>query len=500
MLSTTERRAEAGQIIVLFAGALLVILLIAALVFDVGQNLVDRRAEQNTADAAALAGARYLPGATYVYHGPCATAPGGMPAVAAACALAAENGYQDGVNSRSVRIDIPPVAPSTFAGFSEHIQVSVGTQRPSFFQGVMGVTVQRTGAMGVATNASDIALPYSLLSLDPAGCGTNKITGSTGSMVATDGTVHVDSNCSSGAILLSGNGVLTAPQCDVVGTIQTSGGATNNCTTSPSGVLVSGDPLRNLPPPPQPGAPAAVQPIDTTPGPIPAACPGGSSPSTDIVPVTCQFSQGGSGGTVGKTYRLFPGNYPGGINTKNATLLLSPGIYWIGGGGLQIQSDGRVISKALGDDIVATPVNPSGGVLIYNTADPNPAVVSACGSAGTGPGCYAPITLNGNAGAALALRPIQSGDYTNMVMFVDRARAVGGADDIDLNGASSILILSGTIYAPTGTVKLNGSDSVSNVDAQLICWSFQINGSGASFTLNYNPNDVFHVRGTGLVQ
>jgi hypothetical protein len=482
-------------VIVLFAGALLVILLIAALVFDVGQNLVDRRAEQNAADASALAGARYLPGAAYSYHGACASAPGGLPAVDAACALADENGYHDGVDGRSVRVDIPPVAPSLFAGFPGHIQVTVGTQRPSFFQGVMGVTLQRTGAMGVATNASDIALPYSLLSLDPSGCGTNKITGSPGSMVSTDGTVHVDSSCPSGALLLSGNGVLTAPQCDVVGHIQTSGGAVNNCTTAPTGVLASGDPLRNLPPPPQPGAPAAIQPLDLVPGPIPAECPGGSAPATDLAPATCAFT---AGGVAGKTYRLFPGNYPGGIRTSKAILLLSPGIYWIGGGGIHIQSDGQIISKVLGDD---TGITPSGGVLIYNTGDPDPTIAAACAAGGTGPGCYAPISLNGGAGAALALLPIQSGDYENMVIFVDRALAVGGSvDDIDLDGANSTLILSGTIYAPTATVKLNGSDTTADVDAQLICWSFQINGSGSGLTLNYSPDDVFHVRGTGLVQ
>lgn len=498
MLSTTRREPQRGQVIVLFAGALVVILLIAALVFDVGQNLVDRRAEQNAADASALAGARYLPGATYTYHGGCATAPGGMPAVAAACALAAENTYQDGVNGRSIRVDIPPIAPSTFAGLPGHIQVSVSTQRPSFFQGVIGVTTQRTGAMGVATNASDIALPYSLLALDPTGCGTNKITGARPSGISTDGTVHIDSNCSSGAVMLSGNGVLTAPQCDVVGAIQTSGGAINNCTTSPAGVLVSGDPLRNLPPPPQPtGNPLAVLPLDG--GPIPQYCPGGSPPATDIAPNQCSFDKNTM---KNKTYRIYPGNYPGGIYTGVSTVYMSPGIYWIGGGGISIKStggaDGLLISKALGDN---TGLSPSGGVLIYNTGDPNPAVAASCSTGGGGPGCYAAISLNGGAGANLSVWPIQSGDYKNMVVFVDRALAAGGGDDLDLNGGGSTLIMKGTVYVPTGTVTLNGSDSSGDgVNAQLICWSFQLNGSGGNLTLRYNPADVFHVRGTGLVQ
>lgn len=494
MSSIADRRSQTGQVLVLFAGGVLVILLIAALVFDVGQNLVDRRTAQNASDAAALAGARYLPSAIYIYHGGCASAPGGMPAVQAACAVAADNGFVDGVDGRSVRIDKPPIAPSPFANLPGHIQVSIGTQRPSIFQGVMGVTLQRTAATGVATNSSDIPLPYSLLALDPSGCGTNKITGSPGSSVTTNGTVHVDSDCVTSALLLSGNGVLTAPQCDVVGTIQESGGADNLCTTAPTGVLVSGDPLRTLPAPPQPALPAPVQPLDVTPGPIPAGCPGGSSPATDAAPASCAFT---AGSVTGKTYRLFPGNYPGGIRTSKATLYLSPGIYWLGGGGLQIQSDGRVISKAMGDN---TGTVPSGGVLIYNTAAPDLAIVSGCASSPGAAGCFAGISLNGGAGATLALRPIESGDYKNMVIFIDRTKTMRPGDDIFLNGSGSILDIAGTIYAPNGSVRLNGSDTTAAVSAQIIAWSFQINGSGAALTLNYDPAKVFHVRGSGLVQ
>jgi hypothetical protein len=490
LLSTTDRRpAERGQILVIFAGGFLLICLIAALVFDVGQNLLDRRAEQNAADAAALAGARYFPTAD-VYHGGCASAPA-LQSVLAACEVAAANGYVDGVAGRTVRVDIPPIAPSTKAGFANHIEVQIGATRPSFFAGVIGVTQQRTGAMGVATNNTDLALPYSLLALDPHGCGTNKITGSPGTAVTTNGTVHVDSDCATapGALQLSGNGVLTAPQCDVVGLITEQGGAVNNCTTSPSGVLVSGDPLRNLPPPPQPGAPAAVVPLDTTPGPIPDGCPGSATPATDAAPVTCAFT---GGPHAGKSYRLFPGNYPGGISTSKSILYLDPGIYWLGGSGLLIQSNGMVVSKAPGDN---TGDVPSGGVLIYNTVDPIP--LTGC----TGAGCYGPIQINGGGGGTptLALRPMQTGDYKGMVIFVDRAAAVATGFDIDLDGADSNISVTGTVYAPSGSMKFNGSDT-DTLAAQIIVYNFQINGSGAAFDIDYNPGDLFHVKGTGLVE
>ena len=125
------------------------------------------------------------------------------------------------MNGKTVRVDLPPIAPSAFSGLPGYIEVTISNTRPSFFQGVVGVTTQKTAAAAVATNASDIALPYSLLASIRHGCGANKITGSPGTNVTTNGTVHIDSACAThpGALQLSGNGVLNAPQCDVVGII-----------------------------------------------------------------------------------------------------------------------------------------------------------------------------------------------------------------------------------------------------------------------------------------
>ena len=486
MSSTTEgeRPTQSGQILVIFAGGLVLICMIAALVFDVGQNLLDRRAEQNASDAAALAGARHIKGVGYGYHAGCSASHAGLLAVEAACEVAADNGFIDGQDERTVRVDIPPVYPSTKAGFPGHIEVTIGNTRPSFFMGVVGITQQRTGAFGVATNDSDIPLPYSLLALND-GCGLNKITGEVGSMVSTNGTVQIDSSCSTnpGALFLSGNGVLTAPECDVVGLIVEQGGADNRCTTAPTGVLVSGDPLRNLASPAIPALPTSVVPLDG--GPIPSGCPGGGpGAATAATPAVCSFSKPTMNGM---TYRIFPGLYPGGIEVTRATVYMDPGIYWIGGGGVTVKSTGpagvfgRLISKASGDD---TGTTPTGGVLIYNSKLP------------TSP--YGPISLNGGDGSTLALRPIQTTIYKGMVIFVDRAAGLK-SNDIDLNGGGSNLDVSGTIYAPTGEVKLNGSESDA-ASAQVICWNFIVNGSGAAFTIDYDPDDLLHVTGVGLVE
>ena len=168
--STTDRRRdERGQILVIFAGGLVLILAVAALVFDVGQNLLDRRTEQNVSDAASLAGAQYLSTAGYTFHGFCSAAPGGMPAVQAACDVASESGYVDGTDGRTVRVDLPPVAPHLGAGIPGYIQVTIGSSRPSFFAGVLGMETQNVGAMAVAKSDGEVPLPYSLLALDPHG-------------------------------------------------------------------------------------------------------------------------------------------------------------------------------------------------------------------------------------------------------------------------------------------------------------------------------------------
>ncbi len=100
MSSTTERSEERGQILVLFAVALAVLFLAAALAFDIGMVVLERRDQQNAADAAALAGARYVLTSPN-YNGSCASA-AGNPAATAACEVALENDFDDTTASENV--------------------------------------------------------------------------------------------------------------------------------------------------------------------------------------------------------------------------------------------------------------------------------------------------------------------------------------------------------------------------------------------------------------
>ena len=123
-------RGQQGQVLVIFIFALAIFLGFLALVIDVGLAFGDRRHAQNAADAAALAGAAYLPESP-------------PDAVAAALDWAARNGFQDGVDGVSVTVTTP------YDGDSRNIKVQVGASRLLLFARVLGFTSWEVGASAV---------------------------------------------------------------------------------------------------------------------------------------------------------------------------------------------------------------------------------------------------------------------------------------------------------------------------------------------------------------
>ena len=140
MSSTTDPSRQQGQALVLFAGALAVLLIIAALAFDVGLMVLERRDQQNAADSAALAGARYVldsaNGTTdcAVVAGP-APAPNAPSATTwAACRVALTN---DSGNDETVIVHVPPTQ-GEFRGFPGFVEVEIQSARDSIFGGIVG--------------------------------------------------------------------------------------------------------------------------------------------------------------------------------------------------------------------------------------------------------------------------------------------------------------------------------------------------------------------------
>jgi Flp pilus assembly protein TadG len=115
---------------------------------------------------------------------------------------------------------------------------------------------------------------------------------------------------------------------------------------------------------------------------------------------------------------LDPGVYCGGLNLKGE-VTLNPGVYVIKDGQLSMNSSGTIVGN---------------GVTFYLM------------------GSNAGFDLNG--GSKLELTPMSTGDYKGLLLVQDRTSNVGGVSKVNGNATT---LLKGAIYAPTQTVRLNGT-------------------------------------------
>jgi hypothetical protein len=493
-------------VLVLFAGGIVTLFLIAALAFDIGSMFLERRDQQNAADAAALAGARYVIGAGD-YSGSCAGAAANA-AAKAACDMALANDYDNAASDENVYVRIPPV-DGQYRGFPGFVEVQIDASRSSIFGGVIGRAVWPVGVKAVAANQQGITYSFGMLALSPDACkailisGTGTVNSAANVQSNSDGALCGGSNI---GFSRTGAGVLnvTAPDatCRSVGDIQDQGAGSLNCSPATYSFALP-DPLRNLPAPDKPLLAPAMKEwvagslVDPDPATVPKYCPGAADPNapSEATPSTCVFGQGAA--QAGRDWVLYPGLYPGGINAKGGvTLYLTPGIYWIGGGGFATSNDASVISvdpdgitptTCIDDDGDPTTRVICDGILIYNSQLPN-----------SPPG---PITLGGG-GAILSLKPYEYplDDATiPLVIFQDRTVALAG-DDITLNGSSSVASeVRGIVYAPQGDVKVNGSSSVFTMD-QVIALTFKINGNGGTVNVLREAGVDAEISGVGLVE
>ncbi len=468
-----DRSDERGQVLVLFAGGLVALLLVAALAFDVGSMLVQRRDEQNAADAAALAGARFV-------------LADAVAAEAAAREIARINGYEDADPNEYVNVHMPAIH-GRYVGLPGFIEVEVGSTRPSIFGGVIGRTTWATGAMAVATNSQDLTFPFSMLALNPTECKAIAVSG--GGVVEAYENVQSNSNGSGcapadpvgfsrtgGATI---NVVAPSATCRVVGEFQDNGsGPPITCTIVENSFALP-DPLRNLPDPVKPAlaAPMVYAGTASPAPPTPANCPGSvTDPPSEAVAALCKIPAGG--GSANVPWILYPGLYPGGLQVdKGRTAYLMPGIYWIGGRGVDIGGGGSIVTIGTETDATAdVNTNPCatattldalcGGVMFFNSKLP-----AASGG---------PFILN-SSGATMKLASLDlpTGDpdaiYNHITIFQDRTLT----NPVTLNGSSSFTMVEGIVYVPAAQIKLNGNGGTLILD-QVIGDTYDINGNGGT--------------------
>ena len=491
-------RGERGQVLVLFAGGVLALLAVAALAFDVGMMLLERRDEQNAADAAALAGARYI-------FEPDCVAPlwTCTEARAKARAVALENGYDDADPSEVVDINVP-AEQGRYDGFPNFVEVQITGTRPSIFAGVFGKGAWPVSVFAVATNDQRVEFPFSMLALNETACKALQVSGQ-GEVVA-NGNVQANSDgseagCGGIGLSRSGGGELTITAddatCRAAGTIQDQGSGTMTCTKAPNSFALP-DPLQSLDDPTKPALAAPMEAIGHTQG-FPDYCPGQTGPKapSESQAKPCEIND--------RAWLLYPGLYPNGIQlTKNGTAYLMPGIYWIGGGGFILSGGGNdtssvisVASKTEAQTIDAAPNAAAkktlwdgggGGVLIFNSKLPG---IPAKGiELGAGKG----ILLIKAFFDPVSVPPDQVEAYNTMSIFQDRTVT----NTVKLNGSNADGEVAGIVYVPAAEVQINGSSSEFTVD-QVIADTFKINGSTGTIHILKRVGIDAIVEAAGLV-
>ena len=320
-----NKNRRRGNVIVMCAVSLVMIVAVTALSVDGGMLLDKRRTLQATTDAAALAAAGEF---VTNYRTDLGTDPKGTARQAAYDACA-QNGFVDGVNC-SVTVNIPPKS-GPFTGKPAHAEVLIAYDQPRFFARIFADDKVPVGSRSVA-RGKWVAIKNAIITLNPTGKGSLNAAGN-GNITVQGANIQVNSN-NSEAMIANGNGFMQATEFDVTG------GAPGYIT--PGGGQFVGpivtysepipDPLRYLPPP---------------------------NPATMVVRETRRLQMSGGNKVIQ------PGVYMGGISiTGKADLTMLPGIYYMQCGGFSYGGQGSLTAV---------------GVMIYSAPCSNSDVIDISG-------------------------------------------------------------------------------------------------------------------------
>lgn len=517
---------DRGQILIVVAAGLLVLMAIAAIAIDLGFSWMLRRQEQNAADPAAIAAARHL---TDALGAPSWSQAG---AEADACFYAQQNGFFEAdpgctaaIAAGDLLVRTPPVS-GQYAGQPGHVQVTIKETHPAFFGRIFGATDLTVTTSATAANTAGNANSASLVALQDVcaggaagqivGGGTVRIYPAASVPPGSGGGVHVNSPCGtstdnvcsngSGSSGLSIAGRLEATSAAVVGTCTVPGSDPGDglyCTTAicpDEGAITLGDPLLYL-----------QEPAFGAGGGFPnATCPDGSA-STPTSTSGCVLKNGLSScpdvAGVGVCV-LDPGVYYGGWDIKsNVKVFLNPGMYILAGGGIKLSGSSSIEAV---DDGSGQPSR----VTIFSSDGP--------GCPSIGAQCQGDITFTANQafkvratpGSDPALfnptcRDIMPGynlcPWAGLLLWQD-GTASNPTKPVNIGGQAST-VLSGTIYAPKANVSINGGTSTTGCSGtatasclavQIISWTWKIDGN-AQVDMPYNPDELVKPERRGLV-
>ncbi|MFZ0662122.1 MAG: pilus assembly protein TadG-related protein [Acidobacteriaceae bacterium] len=520
-------RDERGQILVLAALSMLLLLAFVALATDVGLLFRAKRNAQIAADAAAVAGAL-----DYKYNGSATSAE------AAGQTASTANGITNGASGAVVTVSEPPVdGPNRSSnGFVEAV---VTQPNPTFFLGMFGHSLVSVSARAVAgagtTDGCVWALGRSGVDIPISGSGSIN--------VPTCGVY--DNSSASDALDLTGSGSIEANSIGIVGSYKDSGsGSIKICNPT----CTNGDPTTGIAP--------VASPITLTPPTIPtgtATAPSGSgSAFTCSGTSNCNVNPGTyssitNSGTGTLTFSSGIYNVTGNIaNTGSGKIVSGTGTYTFDVGGNINDSGSGAMTLGSGTYNIAGSINNStshvmtfgAGNYIVNGSITNAGsggtaigdgnvIVNGClcdtgsGNITTGNGNYTMGTFTSSGSSSLTLGSglyITTGNLsltgsggitgTNNTFYTEGSTTVSGSGSMDLeaptsgtyNGivfyqpandnksisisGSGSMTLKGIVYAPDSQLTISGSGS-NNVYTDFIVDSLYLSGSGSFNSKQY---------------
>jgi len=509
---------EHGQILIVTAASLIVLVGIAALVVDIGFSWMLHRQEQNAADPGAIAAARWL-------KDPLTGQPAWNQANANldACFYAQQNGFFSGdtdcsaaILSKDLRVSAPPIS-GPYISRPGYVQVIITARHPAFFGRIFGNSQATIVSEAVAANTAGNSNSSSLVALQDVcsgGAAGNVNGGGTVRIFPTSpsiqgGYVHVNSPCGnsnddicnngSGTAALAISGTLKTPFAYVKGSCTVPGGPGFVCDPlNPSGCLdegapTLGDPLFGLPEPQLSSFPNGV-------------CPSGTS-SLPTDTKGCDLPPNGSAADVKcpktagiNVCHLTPGVYYGGWQVgSKVNLELDPGMYILAGGGISLAGTSSSI------EAVSSPSGIEARIMIFSTDGPGcPTIAAQCQGVVkfSASQAFQAKALNT---ATCGLVSPQACPWKGILLWQDgTVRSPGSAVQV---GGQASTILSGTIYAPKSDVDVAGGTSTSGcggglsascLSIQIISWTWKITG-GALVEMPYDPAELYQLDQRGLV-
>src|SRR5882724_4043992 len=495
---------ERGQALLLVVVAMSLVLIAAlGLVMDGAQIYAHRQMAQDAADAAAQAGIMSIFTGTNVTGGSpfgTGTSPGAHTCTTTdtitPCVYARNNQFGQ-TASDTIVISYPKTAPGVNlanspdpANTTNLIQVNITRNLKTGIMGMLGSATSKVTAVAVAA-VVDVVNPVPILVMHPTLSGSFAING-TPTITICGGpsrSIQVNSSSTTSISLSGGSNTVDLSRAGPFdsGTCTTGTGADFGDFGGP--VTYPGTLLTGVGTYIQPASPID-DPLLTVPAP---AVPGTAGTKTTINPLDL-VRHGCPGGQTCVLYSA--GLYATGIDVKNEFAIFTPGIYYISGGGFQMESN----SAAIMDTTAATPTGFSNhGMLVYNTGGAVGDVFNFTSNAGS----KGPITLVGSDDSSV---------YKGILFFQDRGSVahVGNKGHI-LQGGGTIS-LTGTIYTTNTkvtmkadathyqTLQLQGNPgSTTTIIGEIIADTLSLGGS-AAIKMNLNPNSSLHIRQVALVR